>query len=556
MDAYDARHEATSALIAESIDETLALSTAVADTVLQRLVIEGATAVAALAVAVLLGSAIARSITNGLRRLTGSARQIAMVDLPRAVKRVDEQEGLGGLTPFEFAAQTTPPLRAKGRDELAEVGEAFNIVHREAIRVAAQQAMLRHHVGAIFVRLARRGHSLTSRLTSELDEAERHEQDPDRLQRLFRLDHLISLIGRANDSLLVLGGASAAKVRTTDASVSDVLIAAQSRIEYYTRVELVADEGAWVTAPAVDDVVQLLAELMDNATRYSETPAEASAKVLSGRVLVQIRDHGIGIDAARMAALNDRLRRRAPVDLEAMQAMGLTVVGHLAARHGVDVELRGAVGGGVVAEIALHSGTRTFEQPTAPGEPAEPRAIGGGPAAHLEHRDAAPIERRNAARPPERRNAPLFDQRAPAPRPPARGVAEIPARPAAALPVAGGAPGRALQIDGDPAQVLSQLPELRFVTRPVHAEPPLRAGHALPQAPPARELPVGSGGLPQRRPMANLVPGAIAPTPGRPEAPIQRDPRTVGATYSAYARGLAGSRAASTSPSTDTRTSS
>jgi hypothetical protein len=42
--------------------------------------------------------------------------------------------------------------------------------------------------------------------------------------------------------------------------------------------------------------------------------------------------------------------------------------------------------------------------------------------------------------------------------------------------------------------------------------------------------------------MSNLVPGAIAPSPGRDGKPIERNPRSIGATYSAYARGLSGSR--------------
>ena len=512
--AYSARHAATAGLLDDTIERTGTTAAELRESVVQRLVLEGAIAVAAMAIAVLIALGLSRSVTRGLRGLSASARQVAMVDLPQTVKSVDDQEGLGGLTPFEFAARTTPPLRTRGSDELAEVGEAFNIVHREAVRISAQQALLRHHVGAIFVRLARRGHSLTGRLTSELDEAERNEQDPDRLQRLFRLDHLVSLIGRTNDSLLVLGGASAAKVRVAQAKFADVLTAAQSRIEYYTRVELAAEDGAWVKAEAVDDVVQLLAELMDNATRYSESSAEVSARVLTGRVVVQIRDHGIGIDPERTAQLNDRLRRRVPVDLEAMRAMGLTVVGHLAARHGIEVELRPSIGGGTVAEVAVPGSILSFTEPES--APARPSAIAAG----------------NAAPPPDplngRRNAPLFEQSAasrPAPSP-ARGVAAVDTRPA---PQA---------IEG-PTEVLARLPQVRFDVG--YAEPSLLAGAALPQA--QEEVATYTeGGLPVRQPMSNLVPGAVASTRERPDEPVRRDPRTIGATYSAYARGLSGTR--------------
>lgn len=553
MPAYDARHVATMALVGASLDEATSRADAVSAATLKRLALEGLIAVVALALAVLIAYGIGRSVTRGLRDLSSSARHIAMVDLPQAVRRVDQQQGLGGLSPFEYAARTTPPLQVQGEDELSEVGEAFNIVHREAIRVSAQQALLRFHVGAIFVRLARRGHSLTGRLTAELDEAERNEQDPERLQRLFRLDHLASLIGRANDSLLVLGGSSAAKVRTTDASLDEVLQAAQSRIEYYLRIEAAADDGAWVKADVVDDVVQLLAELMDNATRYSESAAEITARVLTGKVIIQVRDHGIGIEPERLARFNERLRRDTPVDLEAMQAMGLTVVGFLSGRHGIEVELRPSIGGGVVAEVAIPGSLLSFTAPPRV-EPAQP-AVMAAPAPQAPPRQPHPVP---IPVPRERENAPLFAQSAaPPPVPVQRNAAPhnqvqqaqvqraLPAAPRA-LP-AGPSAGKVIEGDTRPLPVLSstasaflsEIPEIKFERTVVHADPSLRAGQPLPESAPPL---TGPNGLPQRRPMSNLVPGAIAPSPSQEGKQIERNPRSIGATYSAYARGLTGSR--------------
>ncbi|MEU6860241.1 ATP-binding protein [Glycomyces sp. NPDC046736] len=519
MAAYDGRHAATSALVRESLSEATDQANATNAAALRRLATEGLIAIVALALAVLIAYGIGRSVTRGLRELSTSARQIAMVDLPLAVKRVDQQQGLGGLSPFEFAARTTPPLQVQGEDELSEVGEAFNIVHREAIRVSAQQALLRFHVGAIFVRLARRGHSLTGRLTAELDEAERDEQDPDRLQRLFRLDHLASLIGRANDSLLVLGGSSAAKVRTVDSALDDVLQAAQSRIEYYTRIEVEADDGAWVKADVVDDIVQLLAELMDNATRYSEAATEVTARVLTGKVIIQVRDHGIGIEPDRLERFNERLQRQTPVDLEAMQAMGLTVVGFLASRHGIEIEMRPSIGGGTVVEVAVPGSLLSFTPP--------PRSA-QGPAA---------IAPRQPPLPKPRDNAPLFAQGAEAPPPSPSGEARaLPAGPARGVAVVGRPQP---ELGTATSALLAELPEIRFDVTVVHADPSLRAGAPLP----VPEAPLtGPNGLPQRQPMSNLVPGAVAPTANQSEGPIERNPRSIGATYAAYARGLSGSR--------------
>ena len=46
---------------------------------------------------------------------------------------------------------------AAGSDEIGELGDAFGTVHRQALRLAADQALLRMEVEAIFVALSRRG---------------------------------------------------------------------------------------------------------------------------------------------------------------------------------------------------------------------------------------------------------------------------------------------------------------------------------------------------------------------------------------------------------------
>ncbi len=494
MSAYDARHEATGTIMDDILAETIDETTAIQNAVTQRAIIEVAVLVITLVVAIFIALGLGRSVTQGLRQLRDSAHRIATTDLPTAVRQVDEHQDLTGLTPEEFANQTTPPLTTQGADELAEVATAFNQVHHEAIRVAAQQAMLRVHIGSMFVRLARRGHSLTGRLTAELDAAEREEHDPDNLARLFRLDHLVSLQARANDSLLVLGGASVAKVRTSNASIGDVLKAAQSHTEYYARVNFDAiDDGVWVRANLVDDIVQLLAELMDNATRYSTTPAHVAARFLSDKVMIQIRDYGIGIKPAQLESYNARLSANSPLDMDAFQAMGLTVVGLLAIRNDISVSLRQATGQGTLAEVVLPLSTLEFKASE------QPQQLSASPAAE-------PI--------PERREAPLFR----ADEDPEPSTFPITA------PQTVSAAGRGPQA-GD------TLPIIHFDS------PGLRE-----RTDTSQHVTVDANGLPQRQPMSNLVPGEAPTTSERAKRPIRRDPASIGATYVAYARGLTGGR--------------
>ncbi|ADD45229.1 sensor histidine kinase [Stackebrandtia nassauensis] len=492
MGAYDARHKDTATYVDDTQDSAVTLARSIRDDVVLRVLIETVIVLLTVAVAVMATLWLGRPVIRGLRQLRDSARRIAYEELPTAVKQVSEHEGLAGLTPREFADNTAAPLKTQGAAEIIEVGEAFDDVHHEAIRVAAEQALLRVHIGTMFVRLARRGHSLTGRLTATLDEAERDEQDPNRLQLLFRLDHLVALLGRANDSLLVLGGAAAARVRTSDEKLNDVLTAAQSHTEHYTRINVTTvDEGVWISSTAVEDVVQILAELMDNATQYSRHPTEVIARYLTDRVVIQIRDYGIGIDPQRMSRYNARLGTRAPLDLEAMQSMGLTVVGQLAKRHGIQVRLQPATeSSGTTAEVVLPHSILRFA------------------------RDLTQQRQLSNAAPADATEAPLFR-------------------------------GGLLGIGSGPATVpdaAAGLPVIHFEWQTVHADSSLRAGAALP----SRETTYDEvTGLPRRRPRSQLVPGAVAPTHDRPDAPARRDPEAIGATYTAFARGLFGDAGAS-----------
>ena len=107
---------------------------------------------------------------------------------------------------------------------------------------------------------------------------ERGEEDPDRLAELFQLDHLATRMRRNDENVLVLAGADSTPPRRSDAPLVDVLQAAQSEVEQYERIEFgTVDDDVSIAAQAVNDVVRLTAELLDNATRFSppgapETP--------------------------------------------------------------------------------------------------------------------------------------------------------------------------------------------------------------------------------------------------------------------------------------------
>lgn len=459
---------------------------------------------AAVAVTVVLG----RPVVRGLRRLRDAAHEVAYSRLPAAVRALEDSAALGDLSPEQFADQAEPPVTVRGRDELAEVGAAFNTVHREAVRTAAEQAKLRLSIAAIMRNLARRGQKLTDRLTAALDDVERDELNPRRLSQLYQLDLMATLLGGTNESLLVLGGAGAAQVRTVDEPLAGVVRAAQGRVEQYRRIETgVIDEGVLVRASVIDDLVKLLAELLDNACRYSSptAPVRLDARWLSDRVIVQVSDEGIGIDPVRRQQLNHRLATRPPLDLAAVEAMGLTVVAYLAARHRLRVELKAAglvdsgQPRGTIAEVTLppelvtigpsFRGRAGVPAPPWPPMPDQTRpATTTTPAAETHRTRSVPASR-------------WFTH--------ARELAGAGARPDPSWGTAADAGWQA-------------------------------AAHA------ARPQPAGTtnGGLPVRRPGAQLVPGGVEAPAGSAPATEWRDPVRAGAVAAAYSRGLTSGRSA------------
>jgi len=333
-----------------------ATATAVRDGVVRQVLLETGLLVSMLALAVVFAWAVARSMARSLRVLRQGALSVAQYGLPQAVARLRDPALATQMSPSEVAAQIAEPLPVRSRDEFGQVTEAFNAVHMEAVRTAAEQAALRASVATMFVNLARRSQILVDRLIGHLDRLERGEEDPDRLAELFQLDHLATRMRRNDENLLVLAGADSTRVQREPAALLDVLRAAQSEVEHYTRIEFgVVDRDIEVAAHAVNDLAHLVAELLDNATTFSppDSSVVVEARRMGDQAVLLVEDHGIGISPEQLAELNQRLATPPTVDVTVSRMMGLVVVARLAARHGVKVELRRGRERGTVAEVTL-----------------------------------------------------------------------------------------------------------------------------------------------------------------------------------------------------------
>ena len=387
-------------------DRQLALAAEIRDNVFRQVLIESVAVLLALAIAVAVAVLLARMLARSLGRLRVNALEVAERELPATVARLSDPRTLGENTPAQLAAQVREPIELRSRDEIGQVAQAFNVVHRAAVRVAAEQAALRTSVSAMFLNLARRSQSLVDRMISQLDEIERHEEDPKRLSRMFVLDHLATRMRRNDENLLVLAGADSSPPRTEDAPVVDALRAAQSEVEHYARIEFgTVDSDVSVVAHAVNDVVRLVAELFDNATRFSppDSAVVCEARRLGDQMIVQIEDRGVGMSQDQVARLNAWLATPPAVEVTTFRKMGLAVVARLASRHQIRVELRCDPNYGTIAYVALPRSILILPRSRLRGFEAPPP------------RSPLPVERAPAAPPPV----------------PARHLGQLPRRPAA-----------------------------------------------------------------------------------------------------------------------------
>jgi len=351
---------------------------------------------------------VARSMVRPLRRLRAGALEVAGIRLPETVRRMSEGEGEGAGVPL-----AVEPIEVDSTDEIGEVARAFDQVHREAVRLAANEAALRGNVNAMFVNLSRRSQSLVERQIRLIDDLEQGEQDSERLGNLFQMDHLATRMRRNSENLLVLAGHEVSRRWTQSVGLVDVLRAAVSEIEQYERVTLNVQPGIAVRGQAVNDVVHLLSELVENATSFSaaDTPVAVSGHLLnSGGVLLDITDQGVGMGAEEMAHANWRLDNPPVVDVAVSRRMGLFVVARLAARHGIRVRLRPASMGGLTAlvwlpdEAIAHEtaapspGLRRFETPAA--APTSPARLADWPEPGQPEDRSAAMQAVSAARTP------------------------------------------------------------------------------------------------------------------------------------------------------------
>jgi hypothetical protein len=348
--------------------------------------------------------------------------------------------------------------------------------------------------------LALRDLTLVESLLQVVEKLESNEDDAGQLELLFRIDHLATRMRRNSENLLVLAGHDNHSGDLEPIPLLDVARAAISEITDYSRAQIASLPDIRIAGVAADDLSHILAELLENAT--SKSPESATVviraeKTGDGTMVISVEDSGIGIPADQLAAINTRLGRAPVVEPSVTRRMGLYVVGRLAQRHGIRVQLRERPYGGITAHVITPS--RLIQAgPEAPPRvarrpPAQPAARPGNRSRPAPPAAAAPAEPPRPATPPAPRFAPADPSTLPR-RSPGQRTSEAPP-PAHASPPVEPAGARADRIRGDLADFRLGQSEARAATPEVHH----------------------SNGLPRREPGQNLGQDPAGGTPG-PEA--------------------------------------
>ncbi|WP_261554979.1 sensor histidine kinase [Frankia tisae] len=322
-----------------------------------------------LVVSVVISLLIVSPMTRHLRRLRRGALEVANERLPGVVERLHRGEQV------EMSAEEFP-VEVQSTDEIGRLAEAFSVLHAVAVRTAIEQAAMRTSVGNTFLNLARRSQALINRQLKVIDTLERKETDPDQLEELFRLDHLATRMRRHTEDLIVLSGSKPERSWRRPIAVEDVMRGAVAEVEDYARVKVMPTGDGAISGHAVGDVIHLLAELIENATSFSppHTPVQVVGREAPDGLVIEVEDHGLGMSPEELHSCNLRLADPRPFGLSSSGRLGLFVVGRLAERHAISVELRPSPAGGTSAIVQVPAAL--LRRPGDDGDTADDTAAG------------------------------------------------------------------------------------------------------------------------------------------------------------------------------------
>ncbi len=351
-------------------------SHALAETVSNRAGLESVLLLAMVLLAAGVGGGLGRYLLRSLGVLRRTALEVAHERLPAAV---------ASIRAGETSDVVVEPVPLTSTEEFGQLARAFDAVHEQALRSAAEEASLRDNLANIFTNLSRRSQGLVERQLRLMEQLEQKTDDPDQLAGLFRIDHLATRMRRNNENLMVLSGTGMLRRFTEPMALPDVLRAAISEVEHYERAVVRSAPDVRVVGYAAGDLIRSVSELIENATSFSppDSPVAVTSRVLGdGAVVVDVLDEGVGMAPEELREANQRVAGGGGVDVPISRQMGLFVVGRLTSRHGMEVRLTTRPEGGLCASVLVPSALVSAEPPPSPPPAPPPVAMGAADVAN------------------------------------------------------------------------------------------------------------------------------------------------------------------------------
>ncbi|MEV1009057.1 ATP-binding protein [Streptomyces sp. NPDC049881] len=311
-------------------------------------------AAATLAAALTSGETIRRGLRVALleervERQIADTDVLAYQDLPVALRKLTAgrlEEDV--MPPPDPASVSDPRLTAAHRAMLRAMLDVLR--EKEYQRDSGKRAI---------VNIAHRIQTEIHRLQGEIRTMEFRHDTPEMLGDLMRLEHGINVAGRFATSLSVLGGGRPIRRWEEPITLFDIMRAGSGPIVEYRRVEQHRVIEVAVPGHAAESLIMLVAELLDNATRYS--PPGSSVVMNSEEVAlgieISIEDKGTGLTAESRRRAEFLLHQGVDgvdlTDLGETARIGLRVAGILAGHWGVRISLRPSTCGGVRSVVFL-----------------------------------------------------------------------------------------------------------------------------------------------------------------------------------------------------------
>ena len=296
-------------------------------------------ALGGLVLAAVLGYIAARTALRPVATLTSLAERVAATrDLGTRIE-VDRDDELGSL-----ARSFNTMLDALERSAKAQRRLVADASHELRTPLAA----LRTNVELL-------------RRADRLDPEERAELLQETLDGLEELSALVS-------DVVELARDEEPSVLREDVRLDEIVERAAARARaYWPRVHFHVDVEPAVVRGVPDRLTRAVANLLDNAGKYSPAGGVVEVRLRGGELTV--RDHGPGIAEEDLPYVFDRFYRAPSARSMPGSGLGLAIVRQVVEGHGGTVEAGNAPGGGTVVRMRLPLARQAPARPSRPRQP-------------------------------------------------------------------------------------------------------------------------------------------------------------------------------------------